>query len=521
MIKANNKVLLGLCILLLINILLVLPESLRERLYPYDAALFAANGAFFLSIFHDIAHFISAPMDWIWDYYHQYPALFISRHPPILGIVEGVMYQFFGISTVTAKITIFLFSLFGVIGWFLAFLKMFKDHVLAFWASLLILTYPQSIALSSSVRADVPAMAFFAWAVYFVACYLESSEKKFLYAMLAPLGVLCTLYTYQLPMFGVIALFFFTLSYWKKFYKRSEVYWAILLFTLLILPLVVFNLKLGGRVIAGKFSQNVQDFVPVASRWNLDNWIYYLKMLLKEFQLPVIGLILWGLTKIRAPFRKYEVFFLLWFILGYFGFSIIPSKNDRYIFHFILPALFLTALGIRELTYILTQKYPTARKISALPHVLFILLILWNILSIPEAKARYVQHVDQAVQMVLDQNQAPRILYHGEFESVFIFYTRKYDINRTARVFRTANEIENLDNILEDLAKNDINFIAIESEDLRKIMHGGIYSQFYQNLHELLQKENERFAYIGKVPTLYGKPGKEQAVDIQIYQVNQ
>ena len=106
--------------LVLLNLILLVPEAFRERLFPYDDALFSANGAFFLSVFKDLPNVISSPVNWMWAYYHQYPALFIHRHPPILGLIESLMFGMFGISAVIAKVTILVFSTFWIIGWYFA-----------------------------------------------------------------------------------------------------------------------------------------------------------------------------------------------------------------------------------------------------------------------------------------------------------------------------------------------------------------------------------------------------------------
>ena len=67
-----------------------LPEVLRDRIYPLDSAQIAANGALFHSLFFEFGAFISAPVDWLWSYFEQYPALSLRRHPPLFGFVAGI-----------------------------------------------------------------------------------------------------------------------------------------------------------------------------------------------------------------------------------------------------------------------------------------------------------------------------------------------------------------------------------------------------------------------------------------------
>ena len=252
MIRINKSFWLLVSILILVDVIFLLPEAIKERISVCDGALFSANGAFFLSAFKDLSNVISSPVNWMWDYYHQYPALFIRRHPPILGLAESVMFAMFGISAVTAKLTILFFSVFWAIGWFFALRKMFKDEFFAFFATLLMLTLPKSVSLGSLVHADIPSMTFFAWGCYFFTCYSESAEKKHKYAILTALLLSCSLYTYQLPMFGIIALILYILmTDWTNFFKRSDFYSGAILFVLLVMLLIVFIFKKTEKCVAG------------------------------------------------------------------------------------------------------------------------------------------------------------------------------------------------------------------------------------------------------------------------------
>ncbi len=510
-------------ILIIVNLLLVMPEALKERIYPYSGAIFAANGAFFLSVFHDFTNFISSPMNWVVDYYEQYPALWIRRHPPLLGVVESAMFAMFGISFVTAKMTIFASSLFWGLGWFFALAKMFKDELLAFATTLLILTFPMTIGLETSVRADIPSLAFLLWGCYTFACYLESSRETYVYAVLTAILLACSLYTYQLTLFAVIAIFLYAMTQKSGFYKSPGFYTCVILFSLLMLPLVIYDVTIALQtvkgIVSGNISKTFADYAPIRSRWSFENWLHYLTVSFKVFPLAAVGLVLWGVTRRRFSLLKYEMFFFLWIILGYIGFSIIPSKNPRYVYHFIIAALPLTVIGVRDSVKMLAQKRISEKATARITTLLMIALVFWNIAGISNAKALYVQGVDKAVQAVLSEDTSAKILYHGTFESPFVFYLRKYDSDRQARVFRTTNEFNDSEKILEDLSKYHVNFVVIESENFRETHKEGLYSSFYSALNELIREEKETFQHFGDFKTLFGKPNKEKVVYIKIYKV--
>ncbi len=514
----------GITILFLVflTVILTAPETFKERIYPYDAALFAANGTFFLSAFKDLANFISSPANWMWDYYYQYPALFIRRHPPILGLVESVMFAMFGISAVTAKLTIHLFSISWIIGWFFALRKMFKDEFIAFFTTLLMLTLPMSVSLGSSVRADIPSMMFFAWGCYFFVCYSESAEKKHKYAILTALLLSCSLYTYQLPMFGVIALFLYMVANdWGNLFKRSDFYLGSILFILLMLPLLFFILKFSNPIegiILGKINKDILAFVPVQSRLSLDNWIFYLKVIWEYYPLYITGLALWGLSKIGHRPQKYELFFLLWFLIGYIGFSIIPSKTPRYAYHFIIAALPLTVIGIKNVCSLI---FLNKKKFELAMFAVSILLIVgWNISGIRAEMSPYVEDIDKAVKVILSEQERPNILYHGAFENAFIFYVVKHDRDRRAKVLRTTNQMSDLETLAVDIKKKKIDFIVYEAENLRRGAHGGIYDRFYEELGAILNKEESPFNHFRDFRVSYGKPGREREYLLKVYRVD-
>lgn len=525
MIKTNNRLssnIIWLIPLVLLNLILIAPEALRERIFPYDGALFAANGAFFLSIFEDLANVISSPVSWIWNYYHQYPALFIRRHPPILGLAESAMFAMFGISAVTAKLTILIFSSLWVIGWFVALRKMFKEEFIAFFSTLLILTLPMSVSLGSSVRADIPSMMFFAWGCYFYACYLDSSTERQKYAISAAILLSCSLYTYQLPMFGVIALFLHILIVdWKNLFKRSDFYTLSILFILLMFPLILFTLKfasdnIGGVV--GEVNKDFLPFVPARSTLSMENWSYYLKIMWQHYTMPTIGLVIWGATKIKVRLQRYELFFVLWILIGYFGFSIIPSKGPRYAYHFVIAALPLTVIGIRDSLKLLVHGWGAENLLRTCTAILILIMVFWNISGISQAMSPYVQGVDKAARLILAEDKSAKILYHGAFESAFIFYVRKFDVERKARVLRTANELSNSKALANDINTHEIDYIVVEAENLRKGAYGGIYDEFWYGILDLTREET-KFRHLADIKVRWGKPKQEKDMYLKIFKV--
>src|SRR5262245_43786541 len=88
----------------------------QERFFPSDSALYAANGAFFLTAFQEAGNVVKDPRGWAYAYYEQYPAVSVRRHPPVFGLAESLVYSFTGVSIFGANLTICLFAIVFVLG---------------------------------------------------------------------------------------------------------------------------------------------------------------------------------------------------------------------------------------------------------------------------------------------------------------------------------------------------------------------------------------------------------------------
>lgn len=511
---------LPLLLLVALNTFITLPEVLMQRLYPWDDALYAANGIFFLTLFQNLPAVIVDPMAWMTEYYHQYPALFVRRQPPLFGVVESGIYGAFGISPVTAKLTVFLFSTLFVIGWYSALRAWTRRTSVAFLATLLTVTLPMTVQQSTAIRPDIPALALFVWALYWFRVYQESNQNRLTYALLIPVLLAGSLYTYQTPMFSVAALFiFWVLTDWPSILKRVDAYLFVGTFALLMFPLVIFTLKFAYDNVAGAVGPTVKDFevfVPVDSKSDPQYWLHYVGMAWDLYRLPTLGFILWAVTKIRYPIKNWEIFFFISILATYFGYSIFPSKGDRYAFYFVLPMLPLTAAAILDLSASVARNREFLRLL--LPLCLSGAAVVWNIIGIPSAKSPFVTGFDEVAQEIGSNFASGNVLYHGRFESAFIYYLRKEDSGRQFRVLRSGNEIAARDDLISLLEKSRIDIVVIQEAISRK---GGGYPEIYQPIHqkllEILSAEDGPFQPWREFKIQYGIPGAESDVSLLAY----
>ncbi|MBK8893857.1 MAG: glycosyltransferase family 39 protein [Propionivibrio sp.] len=505
--------------LVLLNAFLTLPEVLMQRLYPWDDALYAANGIFFLTLFQNLPAVIADPMTWMTEYYHQYPALFVRRQPPLFGVVESGIYAAFGPSPVTAKLTVFLFSTLFVVGWYFALRAWTRRTSIAFLATLLTVTLPMTVQQSTAIRPDIPALTLFVWALYWFRTYQDSLQGRRMYALLIAATLAGSLYTYQLPMFGVVALFvYWIVTDWPAILKRGDAYLLTGTFTLLMIPLVVFTLKFAFDNVAGVVGPTVKDFevfVPVDSKSDPRYWLHYLGMAWDIYRLPTLGLILWAVTRFRNPVKNWEVFFVISILTAYFGYSVFPSKGDRYAYYFVLPMLPLAAAAIVDLWGWAARSRPIVR---LLPLCIIGAAVTWNVIGIPGARSPQVTGFDGVAREIVSTFGSGNALYHGRFESAFIYYLRKEDPARQFRVLRSGNEITDPANLGSALDKQGIDLVLMQGQITQK---GNGYPEIYQplftKLSDLLASPDSPYRLWREFKIKYGAPGAENDVLLQVF----
>lgn len=510
---------LPLVVLVALNALLTLPEVLAERIYPWDDALYAANGTFFLTLFQNLSAVIADPMAWMNEYYRQYPALFVRRQPPVFSLVESGIYGLLGISAISAKVTVFLFSTIFVIGWFQA-IKIWTNRTsIALLTGLLTLSLPMTVQLSTAIRLDIPALAFFVWAIYFFRAFEDRKPIGFAAICLICILLASSLYTYQLPMFGVIALFvYWATTNWPDNLKRKDIYIATGIFSLLMIPLIIFTLKFAYDNVAGVVGQTVKDFevfTPVNSKLDPRYWFYYVDIAWNIYRIPSLALLFWLATKWKFSVKKWEIFILLWIFAAYLGFSLFPSKGDRYAYYFMLPVLPLAAGAFVDLWSVAGVGRRFLR--PALTAILASALA-WNVVSIPGAQSPLTTGFDAIAKNITSDFGSGNILYHGRLESAFIYYVAKEDRQRQLHIFRSGNELTANQDITEFLRKTPIDMIVIQ-EDTSKKGSGyvEVYQPVYRKLVEIISATDSPYQPWREFKIRYGVPGEESDVTLHAY----
>ncbi len=451
-----------------------LPEVLRDRIFPFDSALIAANGALFASLFADLGAFVSAPLDWLWAYYDQYPALSVRRHPPLFGFVAGLIYSVTGVSAMSAKLTVMLFGLVFASGFFFVAQRLLSSALLASLATLLIVVTPQFAIHFRSVWLDVPSLAFAIWAFYFYLARLDGDRSfKTVLGMVG--AAVLALYTYQptiVLLSGIVV--YLLVNELRTFFRDPPLLIGTGLLVVLMLPLIAFTLLLAPdnlSVTTGEIPDAWKEFAsPTYASWMVTDkltiayWLVYAEMMIVSYPVQSIGVVLWALLRfVRKP-PAGEVLMLVCLIITYLAFSWLIVKGHRYTLYMAIPATFLTVAALRDIANRLLAE-PRKAALAA-GSVVVVTAVLQSLLASPYAPYRYLAGMDGVVTSLLDEKPEATVLYSGRNDAAFVFYARSLDPERRSSVHRASVQLVDPADLESYLDTEAIDFVVVEIENL-------------------------------------------------------
>ncbi len=332
-------------------------EIVQDRIDPYDAALFAANGGLFLSMVNDLGDFLAHPVDWLYAYFNQYPALAVRRHPPLFGFTEMLVYLVTGVSVFGAKVTAFLYSLGFAIGIYALSYKIWNDALVAAVAALMVMTTPQVVWLGTAVRLDMPSVMFALWAIYHYVEYMRSNRRSS--AVYFAIFSVLSLYTYQLSFFiiGSACLHLIFLKNRKIFGDKNT--WLLFgILAVFLVPLLVEQIYVASDNITASMGGEVEEwkrFHPVKNRYSFEFFLFYIKIWWEVYPVQLVGLMGWVVFSVRRKISQDEALLLLAGLAAFIFFTWGRAKDHRYAFYMMVPLALLAAQGLRDLVFVATK----------------------------------------------------------------------------------------------------------------------------------------------------------------------
>lgn len=488
------------------------PELKQDRIEPYDSSSYASNGALFLSLAADFSRFLQAPIDWLFAYYHQYPAVGVRRHPPLFGIVEAGVYSWTGVSVFGANLTILLFWLVFTVGVY-AMAAQFWDDAVAFATTLLIVASPSFFLYMRTIWLDIPSLAFAAWAFFFYGRWLAGGRRSWSSLLATVACMTLALYTYQLPVFLFTGLALHLAAVeWGTLHKNKKVLLAALLFVVLMTPLAIFSVTMAQDNMGVAMGRVVfPTATPVADKLSPVYWLHYSRVLWSDYSLQAVGVVLWAVLAVRQRPSTAELLFGLCLVVCYVGFSWFPSKSTRYALSMAFAASPLAVLAYRRLYYLALGERTPWREVGFAGGLIAALVVQ----ALPTRSAPgYVAHFAQPVQDVLSLKPDARIFYAGDFDAAFVFYVRQADTAQRAQVYRATVQVEDPRTVPAFVEAEGIDFIVFEDLDLPPGME---HHRDFRSAILAYLAQSEEFTPVGRYDLLFGGPGREKVRPVCVY----
>ncbi len=390
-----------------------------------DMPKYLMNGAFFYDFLRDLLSGRASLdiFEYATLYFARYPALSLGHHPLLLGVTVVPFYAIFGISVFAARIHMIVMFLTAIVAIYLMTRKLYDDTVAAL-AALVFATTPFIVIFARIVMSELPTITFMLLSAYLFLRYCETDRPRDAY--LTSLCFVIGLYSKHLAIFLAPAIFVILVH--KKGIRalfRKEVILSVIVSVVLIIPLAIITMK---------FSRVNVEWVAQASiekRLSPSNMLFYLRMIWTDhLTLPIVVLSGLGIlfSLIRRDIRA--LLPALWILCCYLFLTALGiQKNARYAI-FWIPAFCVFAASTVSA---FRQRWWTLA-VSALLLICVGYQTMMTAAIAPEVTKGY----EQAAQYVIAHPKGETVLYSGAIDtSYFIFYVRKYDVNRQFIILRS------------------------------------------------------------------------------------
>lgn len=330
--EPQGRLLLLGCLLLATMLLGYAQLRCQDLSYSEDETRNAVTGVYFADLMTDRP--LSHPVEYTYRYYAQYPALGLIHWPPFFHLVEGGMFLLAGRSLETARLTVLLFMLVGLVFWFKLVRALLNPVAAAFSTVMLALT-PSLFYFTQAVLLGVPALALCLGAAYFWIRCLQTEDRSLLYrvAVLSSLALLTA--PQAIPL---LPLFILTLLVERKWSLVLNWTWvrAFALSAVLLVPYYALAARVHGRTLAAH--------VVERRAYRLADFTYYWRVLPGELGWPLLLLAASGVIMLFFQrSRRGAVWMLLWIVACYLSLSLLAARDPRYAFTMLPPLIYFAS----------------------------------------------------------------------------------------------------------------------------------------------------------------------------------
>lgn len=384
-----------------------------------DEAIDATTGLYFADFYRDLP--LRHPVQYTYEYYAQYPALGLFHWPPLFHAVEGGMFLLFGSSVVVARITVLLFTLFGLFFWF-RLVNEIDNQWTAAISTFVLAGLPALLLYEKAVMLEVPSLALCMAAIFYWVRYLKTEQNRYtyLFAVFAALALLTkqqSIFLAPLALLATIAC-----RKWRLVLSRNTLK-SLTICVLLILPFYMTSLDVDAGSIKGNLRMGLRHIS--------DPFTYYPAALPKSLGMLFLALGYSGIaTWIWWRRRESPPIMLAWIVGWYVTFTFIATKDTRYIVYWIPPFIYFAVAPFTS------KVVPRLLRPAAFTVVAAILVLTaytgWTY------ERPYVSGYRQVAKQMLESQKEGVVLFDGRLAGNFIFFMRAYDPARRFVVLRKA-----------------------------------------------------------------------------------
>jgi len=465
-------------ILVFVTILVTTPGLNQGEFWWSDESRHAMDGIFIMDLVKDFS--FTNLYRYTEIYFAKYPALGLTWYPPFFATVEALFFSIFGISEVTARVTVLFFTLLAVIIFYI-FIQNISDEIIAFFSSILFITTPIVSFWAGSVMLELPVVALIIISCYFFYNYVILNKQRYIYYL--TLALIFSLYTKQTAafMFPVFISYILIQRQYQKIFNK-HVLFSIILFTIAIAPLVLFTLKFGAVGLSA-IGDDLHQLRGETSKLSIEHWLTSIKIFVNTFVWPiriltVTSIIVFIVNGIKTKkFNNAILFFILWIIWWYFAFSyVVNAEYDlKRCCIYAVPAI--AAITVWPITMLKKNNLIRWAMI-----ILVSLIAVYQIIVSYNQTRYYITGYNEAAKFVMDNNNSNRpVLFSGYYGGNFVFHTRKYDHHKQSITLRAdkiltswsvfpewgyRSYVSEPEDIYEILDKYGTKYIVVEDKDV-------------------------------------------------------
>jgi len=486
-------------VIFILFVLLSVPHLSDPYFFAPDADRITMDGVFLLDFIRDLPKSLQNIYEYATTYYAKYPALSIGYRLIIFPLAEAPFHFVFGLSYLSAKMTVLLFLFIGMFFWYQLVRELYSSsHALI--SLLLWLTNPMVYQYAQHTMLEIPTLSMCIVCMYYLHKYEANPSNKC--AIILGIMVGLTLWTNQKSGFILPLLFIYPIV--KKnltlFISRTTMLSGFIIMICLAPP-VFITLWLG--------DQNLSQSIGITD----SKWIYYEFEFLKNISylyrshFPGFMLILILIGMIFSFIAKDDrcLMFVCCIVCVYIFFTIIKFKDPRYSMYWIPYFTIFACIGLEKMACCSEKFFKTRGRYIKI--LIYCFPILIQLISLPSVFVGRAEGYEKAAEYVLHHTKSPVIFFHGYANGQFIFFVRQNDPDRESVILRGSKIITSSSIVYEnklqihlhsagDIYKSfsdySVHFVVVESDNTSGL-------KIYDELRELL-RDTSRFKLHRTIP---------------------